>query len=689
VPRVPTSTRPSRERSGAPNAITSELERQVQDQPETGGGPIARMSQPYQLDSDRLLGLVLKLDFEESLFVTCDPWKRKCGGVPRGSFILFHMDPRAVDPEDRGSCARLVLARVTNAAPTPVESNVQQTLFQVHKLQAQLDPLTHKDLQWSALRASIVGTFFDEQPDPNEPAHIGFGNDVDTFFSPFAYVAYMPTESDLSTLINSFVRCDRPVEIGRLRYTETPSPGNPVHVPILIDPRDIVGEPTAAQRLANFGKTRFGKSNSNKIIARAIFDSGLNVAQVFFDPSGEYTYLNDQDGTSIYALYHQQSVRYSLASKPLRADEQALGLQQPQLLAIDFYRFPSVGHSLIQALWATENATMPGYWRPVLDWAPVDLAHAPNRTQDISGFNHYWRTMGMWFALLHRAGFAAPPALMAPVTFVANVKTDLAQTVQGVTTNQNGQFSDRGQPITALPGIYQRVATLHATHGNDAAWFPDSSDGSPYFSDTEQKLLRMLSDNTIVAHNYIRPFNQYHSPQGTSIFEAIAGHVANGTSVFIDMSQSNEVVRNNLVDRVCRAIFHEQNRRFNSQAGVGDRFVMFYFEEAHRLFNKDDTDLNSIYNLLAKEGAKLNIAMVYATQSMTTISPDLIKNTDNFLIAHLDDDREAREVARKFAFRDLADDVQRIQSKGFVRMITRSHRFALPVQIHRFRAQTS
>ena len=69
---------------------------------------------------------------------------------------------------------------------------------------------------------------------------------------------------------------------------------------------------------------------------------------------------------------------------------------------------------------------------------------------------------------------------------------------------------------------------------------------------------------------------------------------------------------------------------------------------------------------------------------MTTISPDLIKNTDNFIIAHLDDDREAKEVARKYAFRDVADDVQRIQSKGFVRMITRSHRYALPVQVHKF-----
>lgn len=662
------------------NPIEKELERQLPEEPR---GPIGQIAQRYHLDSDRLLGLLLKLDFEESHFVTCDPWKRRCGGVPRGAFILFRIDPRAVDPKDSDFCNRLILARVTNSAPTPVESNVQQTLFQIHKLQAQLDPLTHQDLQWGALKASIVGTFFDVRED--DEYSISFGNDVDTFFSPFTYVSYMPTEDDLKTLINSFVRCDNPVEIGVLRYTETPSPGAAVNVPILIDPRDIVGEPTAAQRLANFGKTRYGKSNSNKIIARAIFESGLDVAQVFFDPSGEYTFINDQDGTSLYALYHERSVRYSLVPKALREDETDFGLAPPALLRINFYQFPSVGHSLIVSLWDTENANPPGYMRPLLDWAPVDPAAAPERNRDRSGFNHYWRTMGMWYALLHKGGFDAPNHLNAPINFPANVKTDLIVNVRGVATDRDGSFKDNGQPLTVLPAIYQRVALLYEQHRNNHGWFEDSDDGASYFNDIEQKLLRMLSDNTIVAHNYIRPFNKYHSPQGSSIFDEIAGHVGNGTSVFIDMSQSNEVVRNNLVDRICRAIFNQQNSRFNSEVGVGERFVMFYFEEAHRLFNKDDTDLNSIYNLLAKEGAKLNIAMVYSTQSMTTISPDLIKNTDNFLIAHLDDDRETREVARKYAFRDVAEDVQRIQSKGFVRMITRSHRFALPVQINRFR----
>lgn len=659
------------------NAIDEELEKQKTNNKKQG--PITKIAKEYTLESNNLLGLLLKLDFNESNFVTCDAWKRNCGGVPRGSFVLFKIDPRSVSKEDIKFCNRLILARVTDSAPTPVESNVQQTLFQIHKLQAHLDPLTHQDLQWGALKASIVGTFYDIIDD--NQIKIGFGNDVDTFFSPFAYIAYTPSQKHLEKLINSFIKCDKPVEIGLLRYTETPSPETKINVPIIIDPKDIVGEPNAAQRLANFGKTRFGKSNSNKIIAKAIFDSGLNVSQVFFDPSGEYTYINDQDKTSLFAMYHERAVRYSLTPRELRKDEKELGLNTANYLRINFYEYPSVGHSLIVSLWDTENSSAPGYMRPVLDWAPP--VTIPDKSQHPSDFNHYWRTMGMWYALLSKAGFTPPDNQTAPINFRKEVKDYLIEKVPGVKKRADS-FNENGQPISVLASIYKHIALLNKKQPD---WFPPSQDGSPYFNDIKEKLLRMLSDNTIVAHNYIRPFNKYHSPHGTSIFDEISQHVQKGISVFIDMAQSNETVRNNLVDRICRSIYREQNRLFNSEEGVGDRFIMFYFEEAHRLFNKDDKDLNSIYNILAKEGAKLNIGMVYATQSMTTISPDLIKNTDNFLIAHLDDDREAKEVARKYVFRDMANDVQRIQSKGFVRMITRSHRFALPVQIHKFKPE--
>jgi hypothetical protein len=162
-------------------SIQTELERQAAEENLKAKGPVSRMAAEYAFTtSDRLLGLVLKFDFAESNFATCDPWKRRCGGVPRGSFVLFKVDSTAVGGEEAHLCNRLVLARVKDSAPTPIEANVQQTLFQMHKLQASPDPITQKDFQWGALSASIVGTFFDET-DGNNGYRIGFGNDVDTF----------------------------------------------------------------------------------------------------------------------------------------------------------------------------------------------------------------------------------------------------------------------------------------------------------------------------------------------------------------------------------------------------------------------------------------------------------------------------------------------------------------------------
>ncbi len=69
---------------------------------------------------------------------------------------------------------------------------------------------------------------------------------------------------------------------------------------------------------------------------------------------------------------------------------------------------------------------------------------------------------------------------------------------------------------------------------------------------------------------------------------------------------------------------------------------------------------------------------------MTTLSPDLLKNSENFFIAHLNDDREVKEIERRYEFAGMGLDVQRARSKGYVRMITLSHRYALPVQVKLF-----
>ncbi len=665
------------------NPIEQEIERSIAARGASEKiGPVAEIARRYDApESKRLLGFLLSLDYDELSIITCDSWKQACGGVPRNSFVMIKLSEATVSEEDQPFCDRIILARVTDSVPTPVERDIQGAVFQLHKVQARPDPVTAKELQWSALKASMLGTYYDARDDDGELV-AAFGNDVDTFFAPHAYAVFVPTADDLDKLVNSFVSRAKPLEIGRLKYTETPrAVGEDDIVPVKVDPRDFIGT-DYGNRTALFGKTRMGKSNIIKVIVDTILSSDLGVGQVIFDPSGEYTYVNPQDKTSLYAMHPSKCVRYSLSPRDIKS-ERRYKFERPKNLKIDFYDSVPVGHALIRGLWESEWASdKPGYVQPVLNWTPPNLRDAPKRS-DYSSFNHFWRTMSMWFASLKLAGYTSGPGLRVYVEFPKNVKAALIDRLGVAVKGRNGKFAEM-QRVEALPAIYKEVARLWKQHGNNSGWFENSSDGSPYFNDIERALLDILEDDSSRrGARYFTPFRKYHDVAGSDTFKEISDHARAGKTVLVDFARADEQVCKNLSERICQWLLGDMTRLF-AEDRLGDKFVILYFEEAHELFPAADRDLNNVYNKLAKEGAKFHVSVVYATQSMTTLSPDLLKNTENFFIAHLDDDREVRELTRKYVFRDVAEDVQRVMSKGFVRMITQSHRFALPVQIRRF-----
>lgn len=78
------------------NPVEEKIEQdRARRQTEQKIGPVARIARNYDASSDggpgrRLLGFLLSLDYEELSIVTCDPWKRACGGVPRNSFVMIN-----------------------------------------------------------------------------------------------------------------------------------------------------------------------------------------------------------------------------------------------------------------------------------------------------------------------------------------------------------------------------------------------------------------------------------------------------------------------------------------------------------------------------------------------------------------------------------------------------------------------
>ena len=130
-----------------------------------------------------------------------------------------------------------------------------------------------------------------------------------------------------------------------------------------------------------------------------------------------------------------------------------------------------------------------------------------------------------------------------------------------------------------------------------------------------------------------------------SFEEEIPELLRKGKIVIVDLSQGSPVVQKLFSERICKAIFNNAMARFVEN--TPNNFIQFYFEEAHNLFpKKDEKDLTDVYNRLAKEGAKLHLGMVYATQEVSSISSNILKNTQNWFIAHLNNDDEMKELKK-------------------------------------------
>jgi len=108
-------------------------------------------------------------------------------------------------------------------------------------------------------------------------------------------------------------------------------------------------------------------------------------------------------------------------------------------------------------------------------------------------------------------------------------------------------------------------------------------------------------------------------------------------------------------------------------------------EEAHNLFSseryKDELD---VWVRLAKQASKLHIGMLYATQEVTGVDHQVLSNTKNWVVAHLNNVREVNELGRFYDFRAFGDAIISHEDKGYVRLKTMSSPYLIPVQIDRY-----
>lgn len=608
----------------------------------------------FDKDSEFFIGYVMELGYEDGIIITNDFFKQKNHGIPKNSFLILKL----IDEElSKTIPEHYILARVTEPTATPLSQETSRTYFELHKSHMpEMDIFTKGELQWSALKINILGTYY-----LDENRNLDFAGDIESYFSPHLYSVFVPDEKLLEIMINLYVN-EESFKIGKLRFSESRLYKN-IDVDVKVSPNDFIG-----CRTALFGKTRMGKSNTVKIIAESIINTKKNIGQIIFDINGEYANANEQDGTSLYDKYLDKCSRYSVSEKP-----------NMESLKVNMYRDLKIGLEIIKQLMLMDNSTKSDYLNGFFNLEILSQEEQDKlKAESYNDYVRYMRNESLYKCVLKKAGFK----VQKNYKIYFDIKKDIIQKCLANEEIQNIENCRKWVDIEDAINYFTKVWEFYQENKAEV------NRTKPYFDEIQLSLMALLTakrdgGGSVSGASKLSKYTEYHSDSSNDVINKIMQELNDGKTVIIDMSNSNPQIVSYFSDKICTMLFQRQMKKFTENSLKGS-YIQMYFEEAHNLFPSNDSDLTNIYNRLAKEGAKLNIGIVYSTQSISSLSRDLLKNTENFFIAHLNDTNEIKELSKFYEFKDVGIDVQKTKSKGFVRMITKSHKFALPVQIKLF-----
>lgn len=643
-----------------------------------------------RLDTGIFVGRPFHLDYDRAFLLVADAWKMKANGIPQGTFLLAYY-------ENEEGVAEALLLRALKPAKLPTDGDVISSMIEYYKdslktsgASSQLDSFTRYEFSFSGLECRTLGTFYRD-----EDGSMHFGADVENFYSSHHYSVVKPSHDVLELIVNfregEVTGKPTDIRLGKVRYSSSRRfQAKDDDVPVFVSPKDFLGKRTAL-----FGMTRTGKSNTVKKIIQAcasmsaMAPSSLEkprseppeaqlealtpdgvpkypVGQIIFDMNGEYANANLQDeGTAIFELYKDHVTRYSVLEKPAF-----------KVMKVNFYRDIINGFELIRSALALDTAD---YFRSFLS---VDLSEPEDKT-DVGAVTRHERRKAAYLCCLYKAGFKAS---------AGKIRFQGAAEVNKM-VREDGSL-DPSKGIT-LEEACDWFTTVWEKYEEDDFFSNYKRTKGREWADEDLKALLVVltrkrkpgAKTMDSGYLKLRSLSNLHTDSVGKPFETeIIEELRKGRIIIVDLSQGDPTVQGIYAERICRQIFQDAMDRFIRSAP--NNFLQFYFEEAHNLFpRKDDKDLSQIYNRIAKEGAKLHLGLTYATQEVSSISGNILKNTQNWFIAHLNNEDETKEIRKYYDFGDFTESLVRFSAsddKGFVRMKTYSNPFVVPVQIDRF-----
>jgi len=677
------------------------------------------------VQTDQYVGEVFSISYESALVQIHDFHRKKVGGIPSLSFLIA---TRITNQEDKieyfQEDSSIILLRVMDAAQLPGDMEAQRIRVQsAQRVSGEIDQhwdnpetmdaQTNNLLSFAGVKCRVIGTFFLENDDKGILV-LKFGSDLSNYYPNKGLKVFKPNSEALKIIVNYQdperkldLRNSSRVPIGEIRYASTNRPFQGVsNVEVSISPADLLQQKTAL-----FGMTRTGKSNTTKIIAKSIFDlrfgaeNNLRIGQVIFDPNGEYANENTQDGKNPTALKNvwrsnkkgvkQDVVTYGILAHPNDPDR--------KLMLINFHdeAMLQIGKEMINNAFDSFGYDA----QYITNFKLVEFNKPDKKYLDENEYQseltRYKRRVLAYRTLLKKAGFEVPKG-QNPVLDRLFSK-ELLKSMEGFEPAKNKKEQDVQQSIltsasilssaspswdalaTAFEGLFNFLKTDTYTAFN-TKYIKDSSTGQSWADSDLERILEMFAHPKAVNLLGLAA-SQHTSNVSTDYADDIYNDLVSGKLVVVDQSSGEPAINKSVAERVMWKIFRENQQDFRTGKTPPD--ILIYIEEAHNLLPSDkETDLNDVWVRTAKEGAKYMLGMVYITQEVSSIQRNILKNTANWFIGHLNNTDETRELKKFYDFADFEGSIIRAQDKGFLRVKTLGNLFVIPVQVKKFELPT-
>lgn len=664
------------------------------------------------LDDDRQVGDLIRMDFGTAEVLVHDALRQQVGGVPHGCLLLATRLRPGNAPDASGNPSMLLL-RALKSSTLPNDIEMQQARLLAGQRASDsadnwdegrnTDQFTLNQMRYAGVSCKILGTF------SVTDGKLAFGGDIDNFYAGQGMKVYKPAGDALGLIANFALGAtdQRRVPIGKLRYAAAArNLESPESVPVFMTTRDIL-----AQRTALFGMTRTGKSNTTKTIAKAVFKMRLDpkeplrVAQLIIDPNGEYANENPQDKGCLKNIKHlaptviEDVVTYGLTPHPNDPDRRIMRLNffgetiptSPPNKAEDLddlLQTLYTGKQIVDRRLEEEDA---GY---IAAFRMADLEVNTRSISDQGQWTRYRRALFVYRAILAGAGFVPPRSKIDVTGLFGNDAVDAMKEFPEI-ANFTEHLGRKFFPSWDVAGDFCKALQSWTKHSSFISFNESYQQKKRGRSWTDDRILGLLSIfEGSRGLRAIQECRQWHDPdQSREYTVAILDDLEKGCLVILDQDLGDPVMNEQSAERIMRAIFNRQQQFFIRPPTGPDGMlqppppVLIYVEEAHTLLPKgNEQDTRNIWARTAKEGAKFNIGLVYSTQEPSSVQTNILQNTENWFIAHLNSTAETRVLDQYNDFEDFTASIRSVKEAGFLRVRMMSSPYTVPVQIDLFAA---